>query len=69
MRRPWSNVIKAIREQKDQSRLPYTAKLSINKKGEIKIIHDKNKSKQYLSTNPVKGADQPGKTAGPESIN
>jgi hypothetical protein len=31
----------------------YSAKLSITKDGETKILHDKNKFTQYLSTNPA----------------
>jgi hypothetical protein len=31
----------------------HPAKLSSNMDGEIKILHDKNKFTQYLSTNPA----------------
>jgi hypothetical protein len=48
-----SEVMQTLRELKCQSRLLYTAKLSINIDGEIKIFQDKTKFKQYLSTNPV----------------
>jgi hypothetical protein len=48
-RRPWTDVIQTLRENKCQPRKLYTAKLSITIDGENKIFHDKT---QYLSTNP-----------------
>jgi hypothetical protein len=50
-RRSWAYVIQALREHKSQPRLLYPIKLSISIYGEIKILHDKNKFIQYLSTN------------------
>jgi len=52
-RRSWADVIQTLREQKCQTKLLYSAKLSINIDGETKIFHDKTKFTQYLSTNPV----------------
>jgi hypothetical protein len=50
-RRSWTNIIQTLKEHKCKPRLLYTAKLSITIDGEIKIFHDKNKFKKYLSTN------------------
>jgi hypothetical protein len=50
-RRPCTDVIQTLRENKCQPRIPYPAKLSITIDGETKVCHDKTKSKQYLSTN------------------
>uniref|UniRef100_A0ABK0L1P8 Nucleic acid binding protein n=1 Tax=Rattus norvegicus TaxID=10116 RepID=A0ABK0L1P8_RAT len=52
-RRSWTDVIQTLREHKCEPRLLYPAKLSINIDGETKIIHDKTKFTQYLSTNPA----------------
>jgi len=52
-RRTWTDVRHTVREHKCQPKLLYPAKLSINIDGETKIIHDKTKFTQYLSTNPV----------------
>jgi hypothetical protein len=50
-RRSWVAVIHTLKEQKCQPRLLSLAKFSINKDGETKVFHDKNKFTQYLSTN------------------
>jgi hypothetical protein len=50
-RKPCSDVIKPLREHKCQSRLLYSAKLSIIIYGENKIFHNKNKFTLCLSTN------------------
>jgi hypothetical protein len=50
-RRSWADVIQTLREQKCQPRLLYPAKLSIIIDEETKIFHEKNKLRQYLSTN------------------
>jgi len=42
-----------VREQKFKPKLLYPAKLSINIHGETKLLHDKTKFTQYLSTNPA----------------
>jgi hypothetical protein len=52
-RRSWADVMQTLREHKCQPRLLYPAKLSITIDGETKILHDKNKFTQYLSTNPA----------------
>jgi hypothetical protein len=50
-RRSWAEVIQILREHKCQSRLLYQAKISITIRVETKLIHDKTKFTQYLSTN------------------
>jgi hypothetical protein len=52
-RRSQANVIQSPREHKCQPRLLYPAILSITIDRKIKILHDKTKFKQYLSTNPA----------------
>jgi hypothetical protein len=49
----WADVIQTLREHKCQSRLLYSAKLSITIDGETKIFYDKNKFTQYLFTSPA----------------
>jgi hypothetical protein len=43
--------LQTLRDHRCQPSLLDTAKLSITIDGEIKIFHDKNKFKKYLSTN------------------
>jgi hypothetical protein len=50
-RRSWGDVIQTLRDHKCQPSLQYPATLSITMDGETKIVHDKNKFTQYLSTN------------------
>jgi hypothetical protein len=50
-RRSWTDVIQTLREHKCQPRLLYPAKLSITIERETKVVHDKTKFAQYLSTN------------------
>jgi hypothetical protein len=52
-RKAWLEVMKTLREHKCHPRLLYPAKLSISIDGEKKILKDKIKFKQYLSTNAV----------------
>jgi hypothetical protein len=52
-RRSWTDVIQTLREHKCQFRLLYSAKLSIIIDGETKVLLDKTKFIQYLSTNPA----------------
>jgi hypothetical protein len=52
-RRSWADVIQTLREHKCQPRLLYPAKLSITIDGETKILHDKTRFTQNLSTNPA----------------
>ena len=47
------DVLQALRDHRCKSRLLHPAKLSITIDGERKTCHDKNKSKQFLSTNPA----------------
>lgn len=50
-RRSWIHAIQNLREQDCQPRLLYPANLAINIDGETKVSQEKNKFKQYLSTN------------------
>jgi hypothetical protein len=50
-RRSWADLIQTLREHKCQPRLLYTTKLSIAMNVETKIVHNKTKFTQYLSTN------------------
>jgi hypothetical protein len=52
-RRSWAYVIQTLRQHKCQPRLLYPAKLVITIDGETKVLHDKTKFIQYLSTNPA----------------
>ena len=52
-RRSWADVIQTPRDQKYQARLLYPAKLAISIDGQTKVLQDKTKFKQYLSTNPT----------------
>ena len=52
-RRSWVDLMQILREHKCQPRLLYLAKLSITIDGETKILHEKPKCTQYLSTNPA----------------
>jgi hypothetical protein len=52
-RRPWTDVIQTLREDKVQPRLLYPEKLSVTIDGEIKVFHDKTKFTQCFSTNPA----------------
>ena len=47
----WTDVIQTLREYKCQRWLLYPAKLSISIDVETKVLHDKTKFEQYLSTN------------------
>ena len=51
-RRSWTNVLQTRRDHEFQSRILHSGKLSITIDEESKIFHDKNRFKQYLSTNP-----------------
>jgi hypothetical protein len=48
-----ARVIYTLQEHKCQTRLVCLPKLSISIDGETKILHNKNKFTQYLSTNPA----------------
>jgi hypothetical protein len=49
----WSEDMQMIREHKCHPWLLYPEKLSINTDGKNKILQDKTKFKQYLSTSPA----------------
>ena len=49
-RRSWAEVIQNLKEHNTQLRLLCLTKLSINIDGEIKVLRDKIKFTQYLST-------------------
>jgi hypothetical protein len=51
-RRIWSEVFWALSENNCSPSILYPAKLSFNIDGAIKIFHDKQKRKQYMTTKP-----------------
>jgi hypothetical protein len=51
-RKKWSKVFRALNENKINPRLFYQAKLSFKIHGAIKVFHDKQKLKQYMTTKP-----------------
>jgi hypothetical protein len=51
-RRAWSGVFQALNENNFNPRILYPAKLSFKIDGAIKIFHDKQKLKQYMTTKP-----------------
>jgi hypothetical protein len=51
-RRIWNKVFQALKENNLSPRIPYPAKLSFKIDGGIKIFHDKQKLKQYMTTKP-----------------
>jgi hypothetical protein len=46
----WSEVFRALNENNFNPRLLYQAKLSFKIDGAIKVFHDKQKLKQYMTT-------------------
>ena len=52
-RRSWIEVLQKLRDHGCKPRLLYPAKLSFTINGENKIFQDKNKFKQYVTTNPA----------------
>jgi hypothetical protein len=52
-RRAWSEIFQALNENKFNSRILYPAKLSFKIDGTIKVFHDKQKLKQYMTTKPT----------------
>jgi hypothetical protein len=50
-RREW-RVFRALKENNLSPRILYPAKLSFKIDGEIKVLHDKQKLKQYMITKP-----------------
>jgi hypothetical protein len=51
-RRAWSEVFRALNENNFNPRKLYTAKLSFKTIEAIKVFHDKQKLKQYMTTKP-----------------
>jgi hypothetical protein len=51
-RRAWSEVFQALNENNCNPRIFYLAKLSFKIGGAIKVFHDKQKLKQYMTTKP-----------------
>jgi hypothetical protein len=51
-RRAWGEVFKVLSENNFNPRILYPAKLSFKIDGAIKIFHDKQKLKQYITTKP-----------------
>jgi hypothetical protein len=51
-RRAWSKVLKALNENNFNPRILYPAKLSFKINGAIKIFHNRQKLKQYMTTKP-----------------
>jgi hypothetical protein len=52
-RRAWSEVFQALNENNFNPRILYPAKLSFKIDGTIKVFHDKQKLKQYMTTKPA----------------
>jgi hypothetical protein len=51
-RRAWSEVFRALNENNFNPRILYPAKLSFKIDGAIKVFHDKQKLKQYMTIKP-----------------
>ena len=51
-RRAWNEVFQALNENNFNPRTLYPAKLSFKIDGTIKVFHDKQKLKQYMTANP-----------------
>jgi hypothetical protein len=51
-RKAWNEVFLALNENNFNLRILYPAKLSFKIDGAIKIFHDKQKLKQYMTTKP-----------------
>jgi hypothetical protein len=51
-RRAWSEVFWALNENNFSPRILYPAKLSFKIDGGIKVFHNKQKLKQYMTTKP-----------------
>jgi hypothetical protein len=51
-RQAWSEVFQALNENNFNPRILYPAKLSFKIYGIIKVFHDKQKPKQYMTTKP-----------------
>jgi hypothetical protein len=51
-RRAWNEIFWALNENNFNPKIPYPAKLSFKIDRAIKIFHDKQKLKQYMTTKP-----------------
>jgi hypothetical protein len=51
-RTAWSEVFQALNENNFNPKILYPAKLSFKIDGAIKVFHDKQKQKQYMTTKP-----------------
>jgi hypothetical protein len=51
-RRAWNEVFRALNENNFSPKILYQEKLSLKIYREIKIFHDKQKLKQYMTTKP-----------------
>jgi hypothetical protein len=51
-RRTWGEIFQALNENNFNSRIFYPAKLSFKIDGAIKVFHDKQTKKQYVTTKP-----------------
>jgi hypothetical protein len=51
-RRDWGEVFQALNENNFNPRILYPAKQSLKIYGAIKVFHDKQKLKQYMTTKP-----------------
>jgi hypothetical protein len=51
-KRAWSEVFQALNENNLNSRMLYPAKLSFRIDGTMKVFHDNQKLKQYMTTKP-----------------
>jgi hypothetical protein len=51
-RRVWGDVFQALNENNFKPSILYPAKLSYKIDGAIKVFHDKQKLKQYMTTKP-----------------
>jgi hypothetical protein len=51
-KRAWSEVFQVLNENNFNHRILYTAKLSFKIDGTIKVFHDKQKLKQYMTIKP-----------------
>jgi hypothetical protein len=51
-RRAWGEIFRALNENNCNLRILYPAKLSFKIDGAIKVFHDKQKLKQYVTTKP-----------------
>jgi hypothetical protein len=51
-RRAWGEIFRALNENNFNPRILYTAKLSFKIDGAIKVFHDKQKLKRYMTPKP-----------------